>query len=443
MDKSLNIKISTGSLLKYALPTILSTVFMNIYTLADSIFVSNLISTDALSALNIAGPFLAIALAIGTMIATGGSALIAKQLGEGKGSEARQNFSFFMLFCVAVSTAFCIFGLIFREPLLYAMGSDSVLYPLCEAYAIPVFVLIPFAMISILLQIIYIAAGKPGLGFALSLAGGVLNIIFDYVLLAVIPLGIAGAGIASAIGYIFQAIVGIGYFFFNRKGSLYFVRPKWDGKALLKACSNGASEMVSMLAVTISMIAMNIIMMNLVGSDGVAAGSIVLSAQSLLSAMYMGYAQGIAPIISFNYGAGNTDNLKKLYRIALRSVAVISVFTFMLVFPLARPIALIYAEGVDSVITMAVEGINIFAAAFLFMGINLFASSMFTAFNDGKTSAILSFFRTLVFLIVPLLILPHFLGVTGVWISLLVAEVLSIILAVYFFKVKKEVFNYA
>lgn len=442
-ENVLNIKVSTASLLKYALPTILSNIFMNIYSIVDQLFVSNLLGTDALSAVSIAGPFLAIALAIGTMIATGGCALVSNQMGEGQMQKARQNFSFFMLFGVVVSTAFCIAGIAFRTPILYAMGADASLYSLCEAYAVPIFLLIPFAMVSIVLQIFFVAAGKPGLGFGLSIAGGVTNIVLDYVLIVVIPLGVAGAAYATAAGYVLQSVIGVIFFFTNRKGSIYFVRPKFDGKALLKACSNGMSEMVGMLAVTVTMIAMNVILMNIVGSDGVAAAAIILSAQTILSAGYAGYVQGIAPVVSYHYGAENFAELKSLYRVALKTVAAMSVVTFIIAFPLAKPIARLFADGSETVTAMAVRGMFIFAAAFLLMGFNLFASGFFTALNDGKTSAILSLFRTLIFLIIPLLILPKLWGVDGVWISMPTAEVLSILLSVFCFRHLKGKYHYA
>lgn len=442
-ENSLNIKVSTASLLKYALPTILSNIFMNIYSIVDQLFVSNLLGTDALSAVSIAGPFLAIALAIGTMIATGGCALVSNQMGEGRNEAARQNFSFFMLFSVIISTAFCVLGIVFRTPILYAMGADVSLYPLCEAYAVPIFLLIPFAMVSIVLQIFFVAAGKPGLGFGLSIAGGLTNIVLDYVLIAVIPLGVAGAAYATAAGYILQSVIGVIFFFANRKGSLYFVHPKFDGKALGKACSNGMSEMVGMLAVTVTMIAMNVILMDLVGSDGVAAAAIILSAQTILSASYAGYVQGIAPVVSYHYGAGNDTELKKLYRVALKTIAVMSVLTFAASFPLAKPIAHLFADGSETVVSMAVRGMFIFAAAFLLMGFNLFASGFFTALNDGKTSAILSLFRTLIFLIIPLLILPKLWGVDGVWVSMPTAEVLSILLSIFYFRHMKDRYRYA
>lgn len=203
------------------------------------------------------------------------------------------------------------------------------------------------------------------------------------------------------------------------------------------------SEMVSMLAVSITMIAMNVILMDISGSDGVAAAAVVLSAQTLLSAAYMGYLEGIAPVISYNHGAGEEAKLKQIYRAALWTIGILSALTFLLSFPAAAPLARIYARNTPPVMAMAVEGIRIFAAAFLLMGFNMFASSMFTAFNDGRTSAILSLLRTLVFLIIPLLILPRFLGVNGVWLSLPVAELLALVVSIYFFKTKKGVYHYA
>ena len=356
MENSLNIKVSTASLLKYALPTILSNLFMNIYSIVDQLFVSNLLGTDALSAVSIAWPLLSITLAVGVMISTGGCALVSNQMGAGDNEKARENFSFFTLFSVVVSAVFCVAGIIFREPILYAMGADDALYPLCEAYAIPIFMLIPFGMVSMVLQMFFVAAGKPGLGFWLSIAGGVTNMVLDYVLIAVIPLGIAGAAYASAAGYILQSVIAVVFFFTNRRGTLYFVRPRFNGKALLKACSNGMSEMVGMLAVTVTMIAMNVILMRLVGSDGVAAAAVILSAQTILSASYGGYIYGISPVVSYHYGAANYDELRKLYRVALKTIAVMSVITFILAFPMAKPIARLFANSSAAVTEMSVRG---------------------------------------------------------------------------------------
>ena len=392
--------------------------------------------------MSIVRPFLAIALTAGTMLATGGCALVSSQMGEGDSAGARRNFSFFTLFGVAVSALFCAAGIIFRAPLLRAMGTDSSLYAMCEAYAIPIFLLVPFAMVSIILQIFFVAAGRPGLGFGLSIAGGLVNIILDYVLIAVIPLSVAGAAYASAAGYVLQAIIGTAFFFANRSGSLYFVRPRFDAAALLKACGNGASEMVGMLSVSVTMIAMNVILMKLSGADGVAAAAVILSAQTILSAAYAGYVQGAASVVSIHHGASNRPEFGTLYRAALKTIASLSVMTLLCAVFLARPIALLFAKDSPHVVDLAVRGMNIFAAAFLLMGFNLFASGFFTALNDGKTSALLSLFRTLVFLLLPLLILPGLLGVDGVWLSMPTAELLGAGMSLYYFIRMKNRYHY-
>lgn len=416
---------------------------MNIYGTVDALFISNLIGTDGLSAQNITMPILMIALAISVMVATGGSALTARLLGERKQHQARQTFTFLILFSLVISVIICVFGYAFRFPLLRLLGADDALYALCEDYAVVIFFALPFALVGMMYQTFLVTSGNPRLGFTLSIIGGVMNIVLDYVLIGVCDLGMTGAALATAAGYTFQSIGGTVYFIANRKGLLCFVRPRWDSIALFKSLSNGMSEMVNALTGSISMIAMNVIMMKLVGSDGVAAVAIVLTMQMLLSAVYMGYLSGVAPVTSYHFGRGDTLALKKIYRAMKKTVGILSVVTCVLCVIFAMPLALLYASGNESVISLAVTGTRMFALAFLVMGFNIMASSMFTALNDGKTSAILSFFRTFVFLMVPLLILPAILGAAGVWVSLPLAELLAILLSAYELKKKKSIFHYA
>lgn len=443
MAESVNIRISSRSLLLFAVPTILVFIFQNIYSLVDSAFASNLISTDALSAINIDAPILVITMAVGEMIAIGGSALIGKRLGEGRKQQARENFSLFMVLCIAISAVFCIVGLVFREPIIYALGARGSLYGLCEDYLIPLFLLIPVAMGGEVLVAMFILSGKPQFGLFMTMTGGMINIVLDYVLMGVFDMGVAGAAYASGIGYTFQTVVGLVYFMFNRRGDLYFVRPKWEGRAVAKALANGSSEMVTSLAITVKMVALNIILMDLAGSDGVAAGAIVVNIQMLLSAAYMGYSEGIAPLFSYNYGAGDSGNLRKLYRISLKTMGIMSVIAFALLLILAVPLASLFAAGNGDVLDLGVRGVYIFSVSMLFMGYNIFASAMFTALNDGKMSAILSLLRTTLFLAVPLAVLPWVFGTDGVWASLALEEALAVVLTVYYLKKKKTVFRYA
>lgn len=442
-EHSLNFKITGRSLLKYACPTILSNLFMNIYGLVDSLFISNVIGTDALSALNIVSPLMMVASALGIMISTGGGALTAKLMGEGKDREAKETFSLLTVFITAVTTGLCILGLLFRRPLLYAMGADDALYPLCEAYIVPILIGLPFCTAGMVCSMFFVTAGKPTLGFSIAVAGGVLNMVLDYVLIAVVQMGMLGAALATSSGYILQTIIGVAYFSLKRDGLLYFVRPKWRPRAVLKSCSNGMSEMVSVMASSVVTIVMNIVLMRLAGSDGVAAMTVVLYLLTILSSVYMGYNSGCAPIISFHYGDGDTASLRAIFRVMLKTLAVLSVAACLLSLLLARPVALIYASGEDAVIEMAVTGIRFFTPAFLLMGFNMYASSLFTALNDGRTSALLSFCRLFMFQLVPLLLLPQLLGLTGVWLSLPLSEVLGFVMTLCFLRRGKSIYHYA
>lgn len=443
MDKSLNIKVNCVSLLKFALPIIIANIFMSIYSTIDGVFVSNFIGTDALSAVNIVMPLLMISIAVGTMFGSGGNALISKKLGEGKTQEARKNFTLLILTTIIVSYIISIICFIFRKPILYVLGADATIYNYCEAYAMPVLIILPFALLGILFQMFFISEGKPSISMTSSILGGFINVILDYVLIVKLNLGLQGAAIATGIGYSFPSLVGIIFFALNKKGTLHFTKPNLDFKVIINSCTNGMSEMVSMLSSSIVMVAMNNIMIRLAGTDGVSAITIILYTQSLLSSIYMGYSTGISPLISFNYGKNNTDNLKKIYKISLRAITSISLITFLLSFVLSKPVISIFAKVGTSVFTIAFNGFKIFSISLLFMGINIFSSAMFTALNNGKISAILSFFRTLVFLLVSLLIFPNLFGVTGVWITIPLSEILSIIMSIYCFNKFKNVYKYA
>lgn len=440
---SLGRPISYTSLFKFALPTIISNVFMSIYTTIDGIFVSNLIGIKALSAVNIVMPYLIIVIAFGIMIGTGGSALVSKKLGEGKKEEARQNFTLLLLVCAIISSLIAIVGVIFREPILYMLGADESIFAFCEAYAIPLFITAPLAMLGIVFQMFFIAEGKPHLGMIFSVIGGVINIILDYLLIAKLGIGIQGAAIASGFGYGFPAIVGMFYFAIRRSGNLQLVKPKFDLAAIIRASSNGMSEMINSLSVSVVSIVMNNIVIRLAGADGIAAITVIIYAHTLLSSIYMGYATGIAPLISFNYGKKDSDSLKKIHKISLRTILILTIFTIGLSILLAKPIIKIFVSMESPVYMMAYEGFLLFAIAFIFMGYNIYSSAAFTALNNGKVSAILSLFRTLIFTLMALLIFPAILGITGVWIATPIAEALAIFMSMYYFRKMKSIYKYA
>lgn len=443
MKQSLDMQMTPFTLLKFAFPTMIANLFMSIYMTVDGIFVANCVNTNALSAVNIVMPYVMIVLALGTMTGTGGSAIVSLRLGEGRCEEAKQNFSFLSLTCFAVCVVVSALSLIFRAPLLRILGASDVIYDYCVDYATPLFFVAPLALLGMALQSFFIAAGKPGLGMTFSLIGGVVNIFLDWLLIAQLGLETMGAALATGIGYSVPGLAGIIYFSLARKGTLCFVKPEWNGEVLLKTITNGSSEMVAMMASGITTVFMNNIMMRLKGEDGVAAISILVYTMTLLTAVYMGYALGVAPITSYNLGAGYTDKLKQEHKINLTVIGVCSVIMYLSGLLLRNSLISIFADKGTVVFEMAAEGYWLFSAGYLYMGFNMYGSSFFTALGDGKTSAIISFCRGLIFLTVALYGMSALFGVTGLYLAMPSAELLGLGLTVYFMKKLKGKYRYA
>lgn len=442
-SQALDKDISFKRLLKFSFPTVFSMLFMSVYTMVDGIFVSRYVGENGLAAVNIIMPLLTIALALGTMFGVGGNALVAKLIGEKKEHEAKQIFTLIAIVAFAISLVITTLCLIFMNPLLRVLGAnEDGLIALCTSYAMPIFSILPFIMFGTIFQTAFITVGKPLFAMIVSIFGGISNIILDYVFMGVLNWGISGAAIATGIGYAIPALVGIVYFTFFRKSSLHFVKPKLDWKALWISCSNGMSEMVTYLSSSVVTLLFNNIIMRMVGVTGVSAATIIMYTQSILTAIYMGYSTGIAPIISFNYGKQDTARLKKIYTISLIAIAVASITVFALSMGLANQLVSIFTPKGTELYSMAVAGFRIFSISLLFMGFNSFASAMFTALSNGKVSAILSFFRTLIFIVIALLVLPLIFDLTGVWLAIPIAEILGVLMTIYYFKKKKPVYGY-
>ena len=432
MEQSLDIKITPFNLIRFALPTIIAQIFMGIYSMVDGIFVSNVIGTDALSAVNIVMPYVMIVLAFGVMIGTGGNAIVSAQLGEGKQKEAKENFTLLCIVCLVGCGIISGLSIVFRRPLLELLGASDLLMDYCMDYALPLFCVAPLALLGMALQSFFIANGTPGLGMGFSVAGGVVNIFLDWLLIAKLGLGTTGAALATGIGYSIPAVLGIVYFFTSKKGNLHFTTAKWNGHVVQKAMTNGSSEMVAMMSSGITTALMNNVVMRLAGENGVAAISILIYAMSLLTAGYMGYAMGVAPITSYNYGAVNTDKLKKENKYNFLVIAVLQAVMYLLGLAFRGKIISIYASGETDVYAMAENGYYIFSLAFLLMGFNMYSSSLFTALGDGKTSALISFFRGLVFLSFFVYVLTAIWGLNGLFAAMPMAELVGVVLSVYF-----------
>jgi len=424
-DSNLDHDISTKWLVKFALPTVLSTLVMSAFGITDGVFAARVISPVAFAATGIVWPFMAFAMAVGFMLSIGGSAIVAKKLGEGKNSEARADFTTLTIVTFVTSALLSVFGLIFPNTLLNILGVDAFLQPLALQYLQPLLVLLPFAMIGFFIQQFFITEGKPSLGFYLTLVGGAVNLGLNFLLIWHLGWELRGAAIATGVGYSIPAIFGLVYFLRNKKGVLTFVKPTWNLRMLGQASVNGASEMVTMLAASITSVVMNNILIGLVGYEGVAAVAIMMVGQMLLMSTFLGYATGIAPIISYNFGKKDTFRLKRLFRRSLGIIAAAAALSIVSGWFLASPLTMIYVPRSTEIYNMAVLAFRVGLIGFIFMGFNGFASVMFTALNNGLVSGLLSLFRTLVFVLLMLSLLPIILGLNGVWLALPAAELLA------------------
>lgn len=418
------------SLMRFALPNIIMMVFLSMYTIVDGMFISRYVGTLALSAVNMTYPLNCLEMALGIMLASGGSAVIARQLGEGAQEKARHNFSFLLIVSVAVSLIFLLAGLFALDPIVRALGASEAQFELCCTYARILLLFSPAFFLQTAFQTLFITAGRPGLGLAATVGGGLTNIVLDYVFIARLHWGIAGAAVATGLGYLVPAVAGLIFFSCNRRGTLFFVRPRADWRMLLFACGNGSSEMVTNIANAITTYLFNLIFLHYWGEDGVASITIVLYFQFVFTAVFFGFSMGVAPVFSYKYGAQDTPQLRRLFRYCMGFILLCSVCCTALSLAVIRPCLTLFTDAGSRVFAITIEGFPLYAVSFLFMGVSIFASSLFTAFSDGRVSAIISFARTLVFLVGMLLLLPLLLGETGVWLAVPAAELLGLAVSV-------------
>lgn len=435
-------KVTPAFLMRFTLPTIIMMVFNSVYTMADGGFVSRFIGTNALSAVNIVYPALNLIFAAGIMLATGGSAVVAKQMGEGTPQKAKQSFSMILVCGVALGVVTSLAGILFTDPIVRLLGANDAIFTYGAEYTFYLSLFVPFAMLQVLFQYFFVTAGKPQYGLITTVFAGVTNIVLDYVFLGPLQMGIKGAAIATGIGFMIPAVFGLFYFAVNRKGLLCFVKPVFHVRTLAKVCANGSSEMVSNLSVAVTTFLFNLMMIQYLGADGVAAITIVLYAQFLFTAVFFGYTSGSAPLFSYNYGAENTKRLKALFRLSLFFIVACSIIAYVLSLIFSGAVVSVFASPGSRVFDLASQGMDIFAVGFLFMGFNIFASGLFTALSNGKVSALLSFLRTFVFILAAIFLLPNLFGVTGIWLSIPAAEFLALLVSLWYVIRKKKVYRY-
>lgn len=441
MSHSLSKKFTFGSLLMFALPTMIMMVVMSLYTIVDGVFVSRFVSTNALSSVNIVFPVINIVLGIAVMLSTGSSAIVAKKMGEGRPDSARETFSTIIFLNIVLGIFFSLVGNLAAEPLSRLLGASDLLLADCITYLRWQLSFAPAMMLQVQFQMYFVTEGRPGIGLFLTLLAGIANAVLDYVLIVPMELGIAGAAIATVTGYSIPSVIGLIYFSFARR-SLWFVRPKMNLKELADTCLNGSSEMVTNLSSGVITFLFNLLMMRFAGEDGVAAITIIQYSQFLLNALYMGFSQGVSPVISFNYGSKNHTQLKQVFKTSIIFMSVSSLVIFLAAQFGGSIMVEIFARKGTAVYDLADHGFAIFACSFLFSGFSIYCSALFTALSDGRISAVISFVRTFGLIVTCLLILPALLAIDGVWLAIPIAEAGSLLLCIYFTKKYKGKYQY-
>ena len=387
-DNIFDQKWSMVSLLRFAFPTIVMMIFMGLYTVVDTIFVARFVHTDALSAINIVCPVINMTVGLGTMIATGGNAIVSRKIGEGKACEAKEDFTLLIIAAAVIGCVILIIGTIWIDEIVYALGASELLFSYCKDYLSVLFLFIPANMIQTVFSNLFVTAGKPGMGFGLSVFAGFANIVLDYVFIVICGLGICGAALGTGCGYLIPTVAGI-IFFKQSKGMLSFTKPKWKWAVLKESCFNGSSEMVSQLATAVTTFLFNSTMMALLEEEGVAAITILIYSQFLLNTLYIGFSMGVAPVIGFHYGNKNNVRQKKVVQSCIGFITVASLLVFAVSLFCGSYMVRLFAPETSNIYRIAAGGFSVFSYSFLFCGLNIFTSAMFTALSNGNLSEIL------------------------------------------------------
>ena len=416
------------SLLAFALPSILMSAFSSFYTIVDGVFIARYVGTMGLSALNMFWPVWSVEYGVAIMLAAGGSAMIAKNMGEGRYHLARARFSAVMGIMLMLGALVCVLGNLFCEPVNRALGASAAQLPYCVDYARVHFSFGPCLYMQTAAHVFFITAGRPGLGLISACVAGALNIALDYVLMHTLGMGMTGAALATGLGWAVPTLVALWYFSITRE-PLHFTRCRLGWRALGRICANGVSELVTHLSTFVVGVLFNLSFMHYAGEAGVAALAVVFYFEYLFTAVFFGYSSGVAPIISFKYGHADSAQLRFITRRNLLSIGGFSLLAYLLsmaTLPYTLPI---FADPGSPVYELARRGYPLYAIAFLLMGVNIYTSAHFTALSNGPVSAIISGGRTFVFLVSSILLLPLVWGTQGLWLSVPAAELLGILLA--------------
>lgn len=429
-------------LLRFTLPSIVMLVFSSIYGVVDGFFVSNFVGKTAFTAVNFIIPFLMILGAVGFMFGTGGGALIAKTMGEGDDRRANELFSLIVYSSILCGVVLSGVGFLLLRPLAVALGAEGTMLQDCITYGTVLLFAIPAYVLQYEFQCLCVTAEKPNLGLAVTVASGVTNMVLDALFVAVLPFGLPGAAAATAISQCVGGLLPLLYFIRNKDGRLHLGRTHWDARALLKTCTNGSSELMSNISMSLVSMLYNAQLLHYAGEDGIAAYGVLMYVSMIFQAMFIGYSVGTAPVVSYHYGAGARRELHSLLRKSAVIIAGFAVAMFVGARLLSGPLSRLFVGYDAALLAMTRHAFSIFSFGFLFSGFAIYGSSFFTALNDGLVSAAISFLRTLVFQVLCVLIFPLFWQVDGIWVSLVAAEAMAVCVTVVFLRVKQRVYQY-
>ncbi len=433
-----------GKLIRFTMPSIGMMIFTSIYSIVDGFFVSNYAGKTPFAALNLIFPFLMILSTVGFMFGTGGSAIVAKAFGEGDKERGNRYFSLFVYITAALGAVFAVLGIIFTPQIAALLGAEGEMLTNAVLYARIILMALPFNVLQMLFQSFCVTAERPKMGLFTTVLSGVTNMVLDAVLVILLPQEhkLAGAAVATAMSQVVGGGIPLIYFARKNTSILRLGKTSFDGKAVLKACTNGSSEFMSNISMSLVGMLYNIQLLKYAGENGVAAYGVMMYVSMIFSAAFIGYSIGTAPIIGYHDGAKNYDELRGLLKKSLIMIGSFGIVMIVAGVAFTRPLSAIFVSYDEELMEMTVKGLRIYSLSFMFMGYAIYGSGFFTALNDGLTSALISFLRTLVFQVIAVLALPALFGLDGIWYSIIVAEFMAMALSLTFMVTKRKKYHY-
>ena len=442
MEINLSEHFTYKKLIKFTLPTIIMMIFTSIYGVVDGLFVSNVVGSNAFASINLIMPALMMIGSIGFMFGTGGSALVSKTLGQGDKQQANKYFSMIIYLEIILGIVFALIVFLILEPIAKFLGATEEMMNNCLIYGRILLIGIVAFILQNSFQSFLVVAEQPKLGLKISIVSGITNMILDFLYIYLFKWGVAGAALATITSQFVGAIIPMIYFARNNNSNLKLGKTKFELSAIVKTCINGSSEMVTSLSMSLVNILFNMQLMKFAGANGVSAYGVIMYVGFIFVGTYLGYSIGSAPIISYHYGANNKEELKSLLAKSVKLLGIIAVTMTILAEILAKPLANIFVSYDKELLELTINAIRIYALSYILSWFNIFASSFFTALNDGFVSALISFLRTLVFQVIMILLLPAIWKLNGIWFSVVVAETCAIIVSIICFIKNRKKYEY-